>query len=123
MSLLVWILQILVALFFFAAGVLKITQPIDRLAKKFEWVKEVPGWLVRFIGVAETAGALGLVLPVLSGIALWLTPLAGLGLALIMFLAAGFNSKKTQFQHMVVNLVLLGLTAGVALARFTVVPF
>jgi hypothetical protein len=69
-------------------------------------VKDVPQGLVTFIGISELLGGLGLVLPQLSGILPWLTPLAALGLALIMLLAMGFHARRREPQAIAINLVL-----------------
>ena len=47
-----WIVQVLLALAFVAAGVMKLTMPVDQLAQNMVWVSAVPVWLVRFIGLA-----------------------------------------------------------------------
>ena len=57
------VVQIVLALAFGAAGLMKLSQPIDALASSMAWVSAVPAPLVRFIGAAELAGALGLLLP------------------------------------------------------------
>src|SRR5689334_12931187 len=75
-----WIAQgILAALFLFAGG-MKLVMPADVLAAQ----SHLPGAFIKFIGVCETLGALGLVLPVLFRIYEFLTPLAAAGLVIIM---------------------------------------
>lgn len=76
------------------AGVLKMTQPLDVLTAGFVWPGDLPGWLVRFIGVSEFAGAVGLLLPALTRIRPSLTALAAAGLALVMLLAAFFHISR-----------------------------
>ena len=117
-----WIVQILLALAFVAAGFMKLTAPLDQLAQNMVWVSDVPVWLVRFIGLAELAGGLGLVLPALTRIQPQLTPLAGAGLALDMFLATVFHLIRGEFGFMVPTLVLLALAAFVAYGRWKLVP-
>ena len=79
-NVLLWVVQgLLAALFLFAGGV-KLVLPIEALAGPFA----LPGLFMRFIGVAEVAGALGLVLPSLLRIRPRLTPLAAAGLVIIM---------------------------------------
>lgn len=75
-----WAVQIALALLFFVAGAGKLLVPMDELAND----SGLPGPFMRFIAVAEAAGALGLLLPGLLRIARWLTPMAAIGLALIM---------------------------------------
>lgn len=79
-SVLLWIVQgVLAALFLFAGGT-KLVMPIAEMTKQIA----LPGWFLRFIGVAEIAGALGLVLPGVFRIRPRLTPLAAAGLVVVM---------------------------------------
>ncbi len=77
-----WTIQVLLALVFLFAGSMKLLTPIDVLLAQM--ALPLPGWFVQFIGVAEVAGALGLILPGLFRIRRNLTPLAACGLILIM---------------------------------------
>ncbi|MCK6627552.1 MAG: DoxX family protein [Anaerolineae bacterium] len=117
-----WIVQVLLALAFLATGFMKLTMPIDQLAQNMVWPGDIPAWLVRFIGLAELAGGLGMVLPALTRIQPQLTPLAGASLALVMFLAAGFHLTRGEFGFIVPNIVLLALAAFVAYGRWKVAP-
>lgn len=76
-----WVLQILIALLFLFAGVAKLIAPAAELAKQAPMLS--PAFL-RFVGVCEVLGALGLILPGLFRIMLFLTPLAAAGLVIIM---------------------------------------
>src|ERR687892_155516 len=75
-----WIVQGLLALLFLFAGGMKLVQPIEALTEQMP----LPGLFVRFIGVAEVLGAIGLILPGLLRIREGLTPLAAVGLVIIM---------------------------------------
>ena len=75
-----WVAQGLLALLFLFAGVTKLVLPIEAIAGPVAF----PGWFLRFIGVAETLGAIGLILPWLFKICPELTPLAASGLVIIM---------------------------------------
>jgi uncharacterized membrane protein YphA (DoxX/SURF4 family) len=121
MNIILWIVQILLAVMFLMAGVMKAFQ-YERAKASLFWVKDVPRGLVTFIGISELLGGLGLVLPALTGILPWLTPLAALGLALIMLLAIIFHATRREPKAIVFNLVLLVLAGVVAYGRFTVVP-
>ncbi len=77
---LLWIVQGLLALIFLSAGSMKLILPIEEMTKQME----LPSLFLRFIGVCEVLGALGLILPGLSRIRPGLTPLAAAGLATIM---------------------------------------
>ena len=76
---LLWIIQGLLALVFMFAGVMKFVMPIEEMTKQVP----LPGLFLRFIGVAEVLGAIGLILPGLLRIRPGLTPLAAAGLAII----------------------------------------
>jgi len=75
-----WVVQSLLALLFLFAGGMKLILPIEEMTKQMP----LPGAFLRFIGVAELLGGLGLVLPGLTGIRPGLTPLAAAGLVIIM---------------------------------------
>ena len=75
-----WVAQALLALLFLFAGVSKLVLPIEAMAGPVAF----PGWFLRFIGMAETFGAIGLILPWLFRVCPELTPLAAAGLVIIM---------------------------------------
>lgn len=81
-SVVLWVIQVLLALLFLFAGGMKLVMPIQVLLAQM--AVPLPGLFVRFIGVIEVAGALGLIFPVLLRIKPFLTPLAACGLALEM---------------------------------------
>lgn len=75
-----WIMQGLLAALFLFAGGMKLVLPIEEMTRQMA----MPGAFLRFIGVAEVLGGLGLILPGLTAIRPGLTPLAAAGLAIIM---------------------------------------
>jgi hypothetical protein len=114
----VWVATALLVVAYGMAGVMKAIRPIPDLGKMIPWVPDVSAGLVRFVGVAEIAGALGLFVPVLTGILVWLTPLAALGLSIIQVLAIGFHAQRNEVaKSLPVNLVLLALSLFVLWAR------
>jgi hypothetical protein len=114
----VWVASTLLALAYGMAGVMKTFRPIPDLAKMMVWPGAVPVALVRFVGVAELAGAVGLILPVLTGVLAWLTPLAAVGLSLVQILAIGFHGRRGETaKSLPMNLVLLALSLFVLWAR------
>jgi hypothetical protein len=110
-----WSLQGLLAVFFLLAGYGHATLPLAELAKSAPWAWDVPPALMRFIGVAEMAGALGLGLPIATGIATWLTGIAAAGLSLIMLLAVAFHIWRGE--PFVMQLIVAVVAAGVARGR------
>lgn len=102
MNIALWVVQAVMALVFVLSGGMKLAMPIDDLAAQMGFVNEVPAWLVRFIGIAEVAGAVGLILPAALRIKPWLTPLAGAGLGVVMAMAAGLHLARAE--HMEVGM-------------------
>jgi hypothetical protein len=117
-----WVVQGLLAAAFLSAGVVKGFQPLDAVGKMMPWVLDVPGWLVRFIGFAELAGALGLILPAATRILPILTPLAALGLTTVMILAAGFHASRGELAMVPINLVIGSLAGFIAWGRLRKAP-
>ena len=113
-----WVAQGVLALVFAMAGLSKLTQPVAALAKSIPYVMTMPEALVRFIGVSELAGALGLILPSVTRIKPVLTAWAAVGLIAVMVLAVVFNVWHGEAQALPVNVVLGGLAAFVAKGRF-----
>jgi putative oxidoreductase len=116
-----WVTQVALALMFAMAGLMKSTQPIEELGKKMTWVLDMPS-LTRFIGIAELAGAVGLILPAATRIMPKLTPLAALGLTVVMILATIFHISRGEFQALPITLILGGLAAFVAWGRYKKAP-
>lgn len=118
-----WTAQILLALAFGMAGFLKTVTPIADLGVMMNWVNVTPEWLVRLIGVVEFAGALGMVLPAGTRILPWLTPLAGLGFAIVQVLAIGVHASLGETAiTLPLNLVLLALALFVVWGRARKTP-
>jgi len=92
LNVLLWVLQVLLAMLFTFAGVMKFVMPVEEMTKQIA----LPGWFLHFIGVAEILGAIGLVLPGILRIRTGLTPLAAAALAVIMIGATAVNLKTGQ---------------------------
>lgn len=123
MHILLWVVQVLLACAFGMAGVMKSTQPVDVLVQNgIAWAGQVPLLMLRFIGISELLGAIGLILPAATKIKPWLTPLAALGLLTIMILAMAFHLSRGEAQALPMNMVLGGLAAFVAWGRTRKVP-
>jgi putative oxidoreductase len=117
-----WIVQILLAVAFGMAGVMKLSKPIAELAAQMGWVKFYSPEMVRFIGAAELLGAIGLILPAATRILPGVTALAAAGLLVVMILAAVFHVTHDDLQHIPGSLVLGSLAAFVAWGRFKKAP-
>src|SRR5207249_7207806 len=83
---------------------------------------DLPRSLVVFIGVTEVLGAGGLVLPMATGILPWLTPLAAVGLALIVLMAAGFHLRADERLNALESGFWAGIAAVIAIGRWDLVP-
>jgi putative oxidoreductase len=122
LSIALWAVQLLLGAMFAMAGVLKSTRPIAELAPMIPWTPDVPEALVRFIGISELAGAIGLIVPAATRILPWLTPLAALGIAVIMLLATGFHIMRGEIANLPITLILGALAAFVAWGRSRKAP-
>jgi uncharacterized membrane protein len=118
MNVFLWIVQIGLGAAFVLAGILKSTQPTEKLRPNLPWVDDFSLGTVRLIGIAELLGGLGLILPAAFGIAPILTPIAATGLAVIMVLAAITHTRRKEPSGVVINAVLFVLLALVAWGRF-----
>jgi uncharacterized membrane protein YphA (DoxX/SURF4 family) len=112
-----WIAQVLLAAMFIMSGFMKVSQPIDELSKMLPWASQVPVALVRFIGVSEVLGGLGLVLPALLRIQPRLTVLAAIGLSAVMVFAALFHASRGEFSAIGMNLILAAIALFIAWGR------
>ena len=119
MNIALWIAQILLALVFAGAGLMKATQPLPTLeAKVGGWAHDVPLALIRVIGLAEILGAAGLIAPRAFDVATWLTPAAAAGLAVTMAGAAVVHGRRGETKEVVVNLALLAMAVFVVVGRW-----
>ena len=113
-----WIVQGILAAIFAMAGIMKSTQPIDKLVKTVKWADRFPLSTVRLIGFSELLGAIGVILPWLLNIAPLLTPTSATGLALVQLLAIFHHAKHKENKEIMFNIILLALAAFVAYGRF-----
>jgi uncharacterized membrane protein YphA (DoxX/SURF4 family) len=118
MNTVLWVLQIVLALTFGLAGFGKLSQPKEKLQERMGWAEDFSPRTVTLIGTMELLAAIGLVLPAATGILPWLTPLAAVGLVIIMVLAVPVHLRRHETPLAVVNVVLALLAAFVAWQRF-----
>ena len=114
-----WVLQLLLAAAYFAHGWLLLSPPAD-LAEQIK--SSIPTALRLFLGAAEVMAAAGLVLPGLTRIAPWLTPLASAGLIPIMIGATVLHLWRSEFTSAATTAVLLAMVTFVAYMRWKVAP-
>jgi uncharacterized membrane protein YphA (DoxX/SURF4 family) len=121
-----WIVQVLWGVSFSISGFGKILwyKPAlwNQALQVVPWLSAVPQDLAIFIGVAEFLGGVGLILPAITGVKPKLTPLAAIGLTLVMILAGFFHIVRGEYNFLPINVVLGGVTAFIAYERLFVRP-
>ena len=117
-----WVAQIALAAMFVMAGVMKSTQPIVDLSKTVPWTANVPVGLVRLIGISELLGGLGLVLPALLRIKPILTPIAAIGIVIIMVLAMIYHIAEGETNVIGINIAFGLVAAFIAWGRMKKAP-
>jgi hypothetical protein len=118
-NIVLWVIAGIVAAVFAVAGAMKLTQPKAKLAASgMAWTEDFSDSQVKGIGVVEILGAIGLILPAATGVATFLTPLAGAGLAASQLLAAALHVRRGETNMLPINIVLAALAAFVAVMRF-----
>lgn len=122
LHILLWIFQVLLGAMFLVAGFSKTFAPIEKLAENMPWVNDFSPAMVRFIGIAELSGGLGLILPSLLRIKPKLTPLAALGILLIMILAAAYHISKGETEAIITNAVIAVVALFIAWGRYKPAP-
>jgi len=122
MNIVLWVVQGLLALLFISAGAMKSFAPLATVKKNLPWANNFPEWVVRFIGVSELLGAIGLILPGLTHIVPLLTAAAAIGLVLVMIFAAIYHASHREFPSIGFNAILLLLAAFIVVGRLVWLP-
>jgi putative oxidoreductase len=122
MNVILWIVQILLSPFSLAAGWNHGLRPISDTIQSSPWAADLPMGLVRFIDVAELAAGVGFMLPAATRIVPILTPMAAVGLALIMGLAIPFHISRGKANAIAMHVVVVSLALFVAWGRFKRAP-
>jgi len=95
----IWVAQSILALIFIGSGLSKLTQPYEKLAGQMGYVNDFTPGAIRGIGSLEVLGAIGIIVPALTGILPWLTPLAAGGLAVNMGGAISTHLRRKEPTH------------------------
>jgi uncharacterized membrane protein YphA (DoxX/SURF4 family) len=121
MNIALWIAQGLLAAMYLAVGSMKVFQPARvRENPRMTWAHRQPDSYIRFVGTVEVLGALGLILPLVTGILPGLTVFAAIGLTLIQLLAIfKEHLPKKEYEVLPLNIVLLALSMFVVIGRWT----
>lgn len=118
-----WVVQALLAAIFLMAGATKLMSgSAELVAMGMGWAENAPLLLIKFIGFAEIAGALGMILPSVTRIMPHLTKMAAVGLAVIMVLAAGLHITRGEFEVVPMNVILFALAGLVIWGRKNKAP-
>jgi uncharacterized membrane protein YphA (DoxX/SURF4 family) len=114
MNITLWVLQVLLALAFFAHGWMFLAPPPEIAAVMNE---QLPRWFQVFLGVAEVAAAIGLTLPRLTGVLPWLVSWAAGGLMIVTASATVLHLVRNEFGPAATTALLFALSAVVAYGR------
>ncbi|WP_208862461.1 DoxX family protein [Mycolicibacterium conceptionense] len=114
-----WATQTLLALVYIVAGGLKVIRPREQLVAtgRLDWMKDHSDAGVKSVGAVEILGALGMILPGLTGIATMLTPIAAVGLVVVQVGALRVHLTRDERQPLPINMILLVLAGFVAVGR------
>lgn len=121
MTIAIWILSVGLALFLGAAGFMKSFRPLAEI-RKMPWTTKFKDSSIRAIGVAELLGAIGLIAPLASGILPWLSIVAAVCLAVLMFGAARTHVQINDPRSAMVTCVVLGFWALAIAALHLIAP-
>jgi uncharacterized membrane protein YphA (DoxX/SURF4 family) len=119
MNIVLWVLQVLLAVAFFAHGVMMVAPPAEVAA---QMNATLPRWFQLFLGVAEVLAAVGLVLPGLTRIQPWLVSWAAGGIIIVMVSATGYHVVRGEVSSAVITFILLVMASFVAYMRYRVMP-
>ena len=119
MNIALWTVQGILAIVYLAAGGLKVVRSREVLVAsgRLDWMKDNSDAAVKAIGTIEILGALGLILPGLTGIAPILAPIAAAGLVVVQIGALRVHLTRNERQPLPANVILLLLAAFVAIGR------
>jgi len=119
MNILLWVVQVLLAVVFIAHGLLLLMPPAEIAA---QMVMSLPRAFWVFLGVAEIAAAIGLTLPGLTRVMPWLVSWAAAGIMIVMISATGYHIVRGEISSAAVTFVLLLMATFVAYMRLRVMP-
>jgi uncharacterized membrane protein len=121
MNILLWVLQIVFGFYFTAVGIMHFIIP-PGLPAAMGWMYELSPSLHWISGTAEILGGLGLILPGLTKIQTRFTPLASVGLALVMVAAAIWHVQRGEISNIFLNIINAAILAFIAYGRWKRVP-
>lgn len=120
MNIALWTVQGLLATMYSLAGGMKTFQT-DKVREnpQMGWAKDKDDNYIRFIGISELLGALGMILPILTGVLPWLTPVAAIGLTIVQILAIfTVHLPRKEYPNIAMNVVFIIMQAFVVIGRW-----
>jgi putative oxidoreductase len=119
MNITLWVLQVLLAVAFFAHGWLFL-MPSPEIAAQMN--ASLPRWFQLFLGVAEVLAAVALIVPGVTRIFPWLVSCAAAGLVIVMISATIYHLVREEFTSAAITAVLLAMASFTAYARWRISP-
>ncbi|MFE6645196.1 DoxX family protein [Nocardioides sp. NPDC057772] len=123
MNIALWIVAGLFGVAYVTGGIIKLTMPYEKYAAKLGWPQDFTPGNVRFMGVLEVLGGIGLFLPALVDVAPTLVPIAASCMALYMAGAVTERVRRGEHKELLVDLLFLAAMVFVAWGRFAIEPF
>jgi len=117
MNTILWIAQIVGAMMFLMAGMMKIRKSKEEMSKNMGWVEDFSQQQIKMIGGLEVLAVFGLILPWALNVFPVLTPIAAIGLALTMLGAIITHAKRKEAKMLMMNMMLLFIVVFVAYGR------
>jgi uncharacterized membrane protein len=114
-----WVAQVVLAASFIWAAGMKLFQPVSKLAAMWPWVLHVADNLVKFTGIVDLLGAIGLIIPSLLRIKPKLTAIASIGIIVLMIAASVFHIARGEALVIGVNIAFAVIAAFIAWGRFS----
>ncbi len=123
MNIALWIVAGVFGIAYVAGGIIKLTMPYEKYAAKLGWPEDFTPGNVRFMGVVEILGGIGLFLPGLVGVAPILVPVAASCMALYMAGAITERLRRAEYKELLGDLLFLAAMIFIAWGRFAIEPF
>ena len=116
-----WVVQVLLAFLLMLGAIMKF-MPVEKVAPIMPWMGQVPEWVLRLLGMVDLLGAVGLILPALLRIKPLLTPIAALGIIVLMICASIFHVSRGEASKIGFNIFMIAMAAFIAWGRFRKAP-
>ncbi len=117
MNTILWIAQGMLAAMFLMVGMMKIRKSKEEMSKKMGWVEDFSQRQINMIGMVEILAVTGLILPMALNVVPILTPIAAIGLVVVMLGAMATHIKRKENKMLMMNMMLLVLAGFVAYGR------